>query len=121
MEDPAERLERILTALEDKISKDTVKENYKDTSKTPLQISLLAAIPITTIIAWLWIGAGYAKDIDRHTDELLESKAIVQRIDAVNRQQEVAIGEMRAMFEATSQNIKDLREDFRRNAIMGQQ
>lgn len=116
MEDPAERLERVLAALEEKISKDAAKVGCKDVAKTPLQISLLAAIPVTTIIAWLWIGAGYAKDIDRHTSELSENKAIVQRIDAVNRQQEVAIGEMRAMFEATSQNIKDLREDFRRNA-----
>lgn len=114
MEVSAERLEQILASLEEKISKDAAAKSPGNAAKTPLQISLLAAIPITTIIAWLWIGAGYAKDIDRHSGELFESKSIIQKIDDVNRKQDVAIGEMRAMFEATAQNIKELKEDFRR-------
>ena len=85
-------------------------------NKQPLILSLIAGIPIATLAAWVWAGVGYTKDIERHTNEIIEIKQVLVKQAELNQEQQVTIAQLKTMFEMTQRDISEIKQAvLRRN------
>ena len=100
------------------IVKKTIQEETGKTLKPPVTISLLAAIPVATLIGWLWMGAGYAKDIDSHSEQLRETKSICVQLDKDNRQQDLTLKELKITLNSLSDSVKEIRDYVRQKGTL---
>lgn len=78
-------------------------------AKVPVQFGLLASIPVVTIVTWLWLGAGYARDVDTSKENIKSLQLECAKIQSVNNSQEVVLKELRVMFEMTAGDIKEIK------------
>jgi hypothetical protein len=85
-------------------------------NKQSIVFTVIAGIPIVTLLTWLWTGIGYTRDVERHTTDLIEMKATCNRLDQVNQSQEITITQLKTMFEMTASDIKEIKDGLRQLA-----
>lgn len=82
------------------------------------KLSLIALVttilPIATIVAWLWAGMGYVKQVEINTDSIRELKVSVQKADEFQDSIRVDVGALKVECDMLRQEL--LKRDQVNNA-----